>query len=64
MLDVRQSRAGCQIVLEGLDSFSGAFGPSLDTAVFKVTYVTCDLVTSGRALRKETIADPLYVSAY
>jgi hypothetical protein len=63
LFDARVLRPGGEVVFEALDALGRAFGEDFDATVGEVAYVADDLMARGDALRKETKAHSLNLSA-
>ena len=63
MFDTAKARASGEIVLESFHLRSRTFRQSFDASIIQVLHITDNLMTRGRALRKETKADSLHITA-
>ena len=63
MIDRREARSRCQIILEPFDALHGSFGERLDPAVVQVLHISNYLVARGRALGEKPKAHTLHITA-
>ena len=63
MIDVTKTWPRSKIVFETFNLLRQAFSQCFYATIRKVLYVTNNLVSRGRALRKKSVVDSLYVAA-